>query len=250
MAPNFMAFGIPGIGGGFHLSSIGTEEQFYMFWPWLIKWVENLLIPLFLIFIVFALAPNLLDYLNNNFFEKKSTTYQFIQQLRIFTEYFKIDCMALGGVFAFFYFKKKNKILNFLFLRNTQIISILVGVGFWLFGINIPIFRDEFFALFFAVIILNTAVNPNKIISFDYKWLNYIGKISYGIYVYHWIIILFVMNIIIQVKENLFLFNSLLYAGSISLTILIAHFSFFKFERYFLKFKDRFTQINSKSINQ
>jgi hypothetical protein len=58
------------------------------------------------------------------------------------------------------------------------------------------------------------------------------------------------MNIIIQVKENLFLFNILLYAGSISLTILIAHFSFFKFERYFLKFKDRFTQINSKSINQ
>ena len=250
MAPNFMAFGIPGIGGGFHLSSIGTEEQFYIFWPWLIKWVENLLIPLFFIFIVFALAPNLLDYLNNNFFEKKSTTYQFIQQLRIFTEYFKIDCMALGGVFAFFYFKKKNKILNFLFLRNTQIISLLVGFGFWLFGIHIPIFRDEFFALFFAVIILNTAVNPNKIISFDYKWLNYIGKISYGIYVYHWIIILFVMNIIIQLKENLFLFNSLLYAGSISLTILIAHFSFFKFERYFLKFKDRFTQIKSQSINQ
>lgn len=248
MAPNLMCFGIPGIGGGFHLSSIGTEEQFYIFWPWLIKWFKNLLIPLFFIFIVFAVAPNFLDYLNNHFFDKNSATYQFIKQLRIFTEFFKIDCMALGGVFAFFYFKEKNKILNFLFLRETQIIALIFGFGFWVLGINIPIFKDEFFALFFAVIILNTAVNPKKIISFDYKWLNYIGKISYGIYVYHWIIILFVLNFIIQFKENSFVFNSILYVGSIGITILIAHFSFFKFERYFLKFKDRFSQIKSNQL--
>ncbi len=248
MAPNLMCFGIPGIGGGFHLSSIGTEEQFYIFWPWLIKWFKNLLIPLFFIFIVFALAPNFLDYLNNHFFEKNSTTYQFIKQLRIFTEFFKIDCMALGGVFAYIYFKNKTKLLNIIFNRYTQILSLSIGFGCWILGVNISFFKDEIFALFFAVIILNTAVNPNKIISFNYKWLNYIGKISYGIYVYHWIIILFVLNFIIQFKENSFMFNIVLYTISIGLTILVSHFSFYKFEKYFLRFKDRFSQIKSNQF--
>lgn len=248
MAPNLMAFGIPGIGGGFHLSSIGTEEQFYLFWPLLIKWFKNIMIPITLIFFGFAIAPNFCDYINNHYFTKASNLYAFIEQLRLFFEYFKIDCMALGGIFAYIYFNKKTKLLNIIFNRYTQIFSLLIGFGCWAFGIRIHYFKDEFYALFFAVIILNTAVNPKKIISFDYKWLNYIGKISYGIYVYHWIIILFVLNFIIQFKENSLVFNSILYVGSIGITILIAHFSFFKFESYFLKFKDRFSQIKSNQL--
>ncbi len=250
MTPNFIAFDILAIGGGLHFSSIGTEEQYYLFWPWLIKWFKNIMIPLTLIFFGFALAPNFCDYLNNHFFSKDSDIFLFIKQLRLFFEFFKIDCMALGGIFAYIYFNKKTKILNILFNRNTQVFSLIIGFGFWILGIRIHYFKDEFYALFFAVIILNTAVNPNKIISFDYKWLNYIGKISYGIYVYHWIIILFVLNLIIQFKENSFVFNSVLYIGSFGLTIIIAHFSFFKFENYFLRFKDRFASIKSKSIDQ
>lgn len=250
MAPNLMCFGIPGIGGGFHLSSIGTEEQFYIFWPWLIKWFKNLLIPLFFILISFALAPNFLDYVNNHFIDKKSEIFQFIKQLRIFTEFFKIDCMALGGIFAYLYYKKKNSILNIIFNKKTQIASLIIGFGFWIFGVNIPFFKDEFFAIFFAIIILNTAANPNKLISFDYKFLNYIGRISYGIYVYHWIIILFVLNFIIQFKENSIVFNVILYLVSIVITILIAHFSFYKFEAYFLKFKDRFSPIKTNSTEK
>jgi peptidoglycan/LPS O-acetylase OafA/YrhL len=110
MAPNLMCFGIPGIGGGFHLSSIGTEEQFYIFWPWLIKWFKNIMIPLTLIFFGFAIAPNFCDYINNHYFTKDSNLYVFIEQLRLFFEYFKIDCMALGGIFAYFYFSKKIRL--------------------------------------------------------------------------------------------------------------------------------------------
>lgn len=250
LAPNFIAFDIHSIGGGSHFSSIGTEEQYYLFWPWLIKWFKNILIPLVFIFFGFALAPNFCDYLNNNYFSKNPDIYLFIKQLRLFFEFFKIDCMALGGILAYIYFNNKTKLLNFLFNRYTQIFSLIIGFGFWIMGIRIHYFKDEFYALFFAVIILNTAVNPNKLVSFDYKWLNYLGKISYGIYVYHWIIILLVLNFTIQFKDNSIVFNAMLYIGSIGLTILTAHYSFFKFENYFLRFKDRFAPIKSKSIDQ
>jgi peptidoglycan/LPS O-acetylase OafA/YrhL len=248
MAPNLMSFGIPGIGGGFHLSSIGTEEQFYLFWPWIIKWFKNIMIPLILIFCFIALAPNFCDYLVNHFFIKGTYVYVFFENLRVFFQLFKVDCMALGGIFAYIYFNKKTKLLKFLFNKYVQIIALFFGFGFWIIGVRVHFFKDEFYAIFFAIIILNTAVNPKKIISFDYKWLNYIGKISYGMYVYHWIIILFVLNFTIQMKENSVLFNMLFYCGSIGLTILVSHFSFFKFESYFLKFKDKFALIKSNKI--
>lgn len=248
MAPNFMSFGIAGIGGGFHLSSIGTEEQFYLFWPWLIKWFKNIMRPLLFIFFFIALLPNFCDFLNSHFFLKGSEIYGFTKNLGVFFQLFKIDCMALGGIFAYIFFKKKTKLLNFFFSKYTQIIAILFGFGIWIIGIRVYFFKDEFFAVLFAIIILNTAANPKKIISFDYRWLNYIGKISYGIYVYHWIIILVVLNFTIQFKENSWLFNFLLYMLSIALTILVAHFSFFYFESYFLKFKDKFALIKSNKI--
>jgi peptidoglycan/LPS O-acetylase OafA/YrhL len=248
MAPNLMPFGIPGIGGGFHLSSIGTEEQFYLFWPLLIKWFTNIMIPLLFIFIFIAIAPNFCDYLLSHFLLKGSLIYVFFEDLRLFFQLFKIDCMALGGIFAYIYFNKKTKLLNFLFNRYVQIIALFFGFGFWISGVRVHFFKDEFYAVFFAIIILNTAVNPKKLVSFDYKWLNYIGKISYGIYVYHWIIILFVLNFTIQMKGNSILFNTLFYVGSIGLTILVSHFSFFKFESYFLKFKDKFALIKSNKI--
>jgi peptidoglycan/LPS O-acetylase OafA/YrhL len=248
MAPNLMPFGIPGIGGGFHLSSIGTEEQFYFFWPLLIKWFKNIMRPLLFIFFFMALLPNFCDYLNNHFFLKGSSIYVFTESLGFFFELFKIDCMALGGIFAYLYFNKKIKLLNFFFNKYTQFVALLFGFGIWIIGIRVHFFKDEFFGIFFAIIILNTAVNPKKIISFDYKWLNYIGKISYGIYVYHWIIILLVLNFTIQFKDNFWLFNILFYPASIGLTILVSHFSFFYFESYFLKFKDKFALIKSNKI--
>lgn len=247
MVPNFMAFGIPGISGGFHLNSIGTEEQFYLFWPLLIKLFNHLFIPLIIIFCFFALAPVFCDYLNNNYFKNTTNIYLFIKHLRLFFEYFKVDCMALGGLFAYIYLKKKTFILNIFTNKYTQIVSLTIGFGFWVLGIRIHYLKDEFYALFFAIIILNTAVNPNKLISFDYKLLNYLGRISYGIYVYHWLIILIVLNFTIQFKENSIVFNSILYIVSFGITILCAHFSFYKFEKYFLKFKDRFSTIKTNS---
>ena len=38
LVPNLIVFGINGIGGGYHLGTIGTEEQFYLIWPILFKY--------------------------------------------------------------------------------------------------------------------------------------------------------------------------------------------------------------------
>lgn len=248
IVPNLVSFGINGLGAGFHLGSIGIEEQFYILWPWLIKWFNNILTPIVLILILIPLIPHICDYSSLHIFQSNSKALLFIKQLGEFFNYFKINCMALGGLFAWLFYKNATSILNIIYKKSIQFIALLIGLGGWIMGLHIPMFTDEFYAFFFAIIILNTATNPNKIVSFDYKTMNYLGKISYGIYVYHWAIIYIVMNLIIPYKHTNIFFNIVLYTCSIGLTIVIAHLSYFYFELWFLKLKERFSEIKSNAL--
>jgi peptidoglycan/LPS O-acetylase OafA/YrhL len=58
--------------------------------------------------------------------------------------------------------------------------------------------RIETYAVFFGIIIFNTTCNPKTIFKLENKVLSYLGKISYGLYIYHSIIIPAVINLGIQ----------------------------------------------------
>lgn len=67
--------------------------------------------------------------------------------------------------------------------------------------------------------------------------MNFLGKISYGLYVYHGLIIGFVL--LFFKTNNLFLNNFVLYSIVILLTILLSTFSYFILEKPFLKLKSK-----------
>jgi peptidoglycan/LPS O-acetylase OafA/YrhL len=52
-------------------------------------------------------------------------------------------------------------------------------------GVYLPYGFKEFYSLLFGIIILNFAANRDIGISLESKLLNYLGKISYGIYMFH-----------------------------------------------------------------
>lgn len=245
MAPNFVAFGIPGIGGGFHLGSIGTEEQFYIIWPVIILWFRNILIPLLFILIIIPLMPHACDYLSSNFVSSTSNSYIFLKELSKFFTFFKISCMAIGGFFAWILFTKNLICTNFFYSIPIQLVALIGGFGGWVLGIHVPEFNDEIYGVLFGVVILNTASNPKSLISWNYRISNYLGKISYGIYVYHWMILYLVLNWLVPLNLDLIPFNTLAYLLTFGLTIGISHISYFYFELWFLKFKDQFTKVKS-----
>lgn len=230
------------IGAGWSVSpqiwSIGVEEQFYLAWPWIAKKAKNLLIVSGVIFIVITILPHATLFVATKFNTSADT-------LKTITKIFaatKFNCMAMGGIVAALYHQKSKivKILN----KNNIISYGLIVLPFilWFSGFHIKYFTDEMYAVLFSISILNISTNP-AIIDIDFKIPAYLGKISYGIYMYHWIVLeLLFRTDIITIKNNL-LFNILIYVLAISGTILLSTISYYYFERIFLRIKDKYSRL-------
>lgn len=100
----------------------------------------------------------------------------------------KFNCMAVGGIIAVIY--KEKKLIIILLNRNTIISYLLVVLPFilWGYGFYTNYFKDELYSILFATSILIITTNF-RIINIDNFITSFFGKISYGIYMYHWIIL-------------------------------------------------------------
>lgn len=230
------------IPGAVHLWSIGVEEQFYLIWPILILvFRKNLNLLFLIIFILFTLIPPAIDYINvhTSFFEKipeikKNTSSFFIS--------FKINAMALGALTANLYYSN-FKLIRFLYFRTIAYSILLFTFLFWMFGITFGTYNDEIYAILFSCIILELSTNPKPSIILENKIIKFLGRISYGVYVYHWVIVVIIVlfikkNIIIESK-NLLYINILIYLSSIFFTIAISHLSFRYLETPLIKFNKK-----------
>jgi peptidoglycan/LPS O-acetylase OafA/YrhL len=230
------------IDGVVHLWSVGVEEQFYLIWPWvLVIFRKYLLGILLLIFIGVSVSPFVLGYLNYN--EICFLDNDVFHFLNSFILHFKINSMAIGGSIAYIYFHNK-KWLHY-FQGNVSEVLIFCGTFLlWGFGITFGAFTDEIYSVLFGLLIFNIATKERPLIRCENSFFNFMGKISYGIYVYHWLIILSLVHMINYVpffKEmNGVGQNLVLYVGTVLLTVTISHLSYTYFERPFLKLKDRF----------
>jgi len=149
--------------------------------------------------------------------------------------------MAIGGIYAILLFQK-SKLLKFLqnnilFYSTITLVIILI-----LNGIYIPNIHYEFYSFLFGIIILNFAANDKIKITLENKILNYLGNISYGIYMYHPIGIVLALAISIYINCTT---NWIIYPLSFLLTIIIAGLSYKFFESFFLNFKNKFSNIIS-----
>ena len=218
--------------------SVAVEEQFYLVWPLILRISKNKIVTVFLsiIFIISIRIILSLNQLNN---------LHHISAFRILWNMFNIDCMAIGAVMAILLFKK-SLLLKYLVNLPVFIGALLIAVIFVCFNIEIPVvsiyLKNDFFAVLFSVIILNLATNKSLRSLLELKWLNYLGKISYGLYMYHSIAIIICLKTLIA-------FDMYSAAGmllfTILLTVLFSHLSYNYFESPFLKIKSKFSKIST-----
>src|SRR6185437_4547499 len=159
-----------------------------------------------------------------------------------FFELFNIDCMAVGGIGALLFFYKMENILHFVYNKYLQIIVFLGTIILMLLRINFGFFQHLVYAILYCAIILNLSTNPGNIFKLENNATNFLGKISYGLYMYHPIAIVIAIRVVLHYKLN---HNYLIYLFSIFISVLLASLSYIYFEKIFLNYKIKFSKIIS-----
>lgn len=225
--------------------SVGVEEQFYVIWPLLIALVVrqkktlNMLIGV----IGFYTAIKIISIVLNNKYDSNIAINEFYQ----FWQNFSIDCMAIGGIGAYLLFYKKEKVLKVLYNKYLQIALYAIVFVITIKGLDIPYFTYQLYSLIFVVLILNLASNPKSVLNLEYKPLNYLGKISYGLYMYHNIVLAACLKFLLYegITLNSIWGNVLYYAVAITVTVIIASLSYKYFEKWFITAKVKYSKIVS-----
>lgn len=221
--------------------SIGVEEQFYLFWPLVLLLLpeKKVIIGLILFFIGYSIFPHVFGFINVRTFQNEEIG-GIINKLFYGT---KFNCMAIGSLMGYSLAKGKDWTKK---LGNDTLVlfSILISFSLWFFRFEIKHFTDEFFAIIFSIMIVGI-VNCKRI-NIDTKLSRFLGKISYGIYMYHWIIILLALKYL-KYDGNSFAFNLELYFIVIAMTILISWISYITMERFFLNLKKRYEIKNNSN---
>ncbi|MEO8761764.1 MAG: acyltransferase [Bacteroidia bacterium] len=217
--------------------SVGIEEQFYLIWPLLMKYIKQKQI-FFYIIIIGYIFMNIFGF---NFVKTHLFYDDVIDTVAGIWSGFSIDCMAIGGLFAL-YLHEKNTAINFLFKNYVQWFTIILLVILISVGLKIPYVHYEVYAILFGIVIINLAANPKSVLNLENNFFIYLGKISYGLYMFHPIAIFISIKLLLLLNLN---FIGLQYILSISLAIFISACSYKYFEKYFIMMKIKYSQILS-----
>ena len=220
------------------LWSIAVEEQFYLFWPILIKFINKKIIPY--VFVAIILFCLFFRYLNINNY---SVLY--------FHTFSVMSDMALGGLGAYLiiynhWFNQKISLLpkwQITFAYTVGII-ILFTTNYW-HNINyITIVSERLvLAFFFIFVILEQCFSKKSIIKLsNFKFLSKAGLITYSLYCLH----MYSISIIQKINNSLGWqqLNSLkLYLEFfiiLIMSIMVSYISYHVFEKKILTFKNKF----------
>lgn len=240
----YFVFFLPGIVNvlyGNHLLeplwSIGVEEVFYLIWAPLVKFLKKNILTLLLSVIgIKLILLALLDFLPAG-----SINYIIAHLIRSM----KFEAMAIGGLGAYFVFHRGKELVDSkLFHISIQVL--VAGLVIWfLFNHrwidDLTNFDKQFFAttmksLFFVYIILQCSILPRKKRVLENRITNYLGEISYGIYMFHLLVATLLLDVFAdKLIAHPILNGVLFYLTVFGVTIGVSALSKRYFESWFMK---------------
>lgn len=234
------------------LWSISLEEQFYLIWPTLAKkfrergllWLSIVLIPAaWLAMYVCGPLP-----LRQDAFSGVAASYE-----RFWCNSFvQFQFFAMGALTSIFTRRRKPGQPNPL-ARSLLCVS---GVAVWIYAGHfirsvhegdIPL---DTFILWYLCMGIGCLLFFFSVSGIPQKWipkqLLYLGKISYGLYVFHEVGLYISDAVRVYFGPHLWRWLALRYVGSFAVALLLAVISYKYFESPFLRLKERFAFIRSR----
>ncbi len=229
-----------------HTWSLAIEEQFYILWPLIVYMldVKKLKIVTILLYILALVTRSILLFSTDNL------------NLQFMLLPTQVDALAAGAFLAIIVRERNNRhqlstwSLGILIISGISLIALVLRTGYASYWSttgwantrsNLVLF--SLMAVFFASLISTSIFSSSALGSvLGLSWLRGIGKISYGLYLYHYPI--FILGDILLIRNlngkpgTLYSFAYMIL--TIGLTFLLASLSWKWFEAPILKYKDRF----------
>jgi peptidoglycan/LPS O-acetylase OafA/YrhL len=198
-----------------------------------VKWFGNQLLRLVLLFIAVVLV--FYAVLDSGLIPMSREAWTFCHTLRF-------HYMAIGSFFGWILSRVIEQYRRSFFASYGFQALALVSLGYYFFvGINagrLSIVLDVVLGVLYGTLILNVAVAPKRLIRLEWEPLVYLGKISYGIYMYH-MTADYALRIAFRalgLTGYISVTMSIVYAGLLlSVTFVMAHLSFKYFESFFIR---------------
>jgi peptidoglycan/LPS O-acetylase OafA/YrhL len=226
--------------------SISVEEQFYVFSPWIVKYLNRKMLYGFCALLILV-ANAWLYWLTSTGHTSHQSTFNSLVQFECFAAGILL-CLALKGqtprmaswqrpillVCAWLCWFLATYPMQTRFDTNRN-------PGFW------PLMSGYALASLGSVLILIA------FLGMDSKWLPgwaiYLGRISFGLYVYHEFVIYAMHRLLVGRLAPLGSILPVKFALDLGTTILVAALSYRYFETPFLKMKKRHSVIESQPIS-
>lgn len=230
-----------------HFWSLAIEEQFYLFWPFIIYFLPKRFLGTTIA--IFIIIPILLR--NILLFQNLPTESLNILYMNTFC---RMDSLAIGAAIAFLLRSDYWQSLLLRYSRLSCLLSfsslcVILFVREELDPVDFCIqsFGYSLLAIFFAaLLVLSLGMEENRSFNQFLSWfpLRYLGRISYGFYVYHYLVLFLFRDSLTQYTLDLthsyWISEILVFMFFAIAIVAIASFSWYIFEKPILKFKKYF----------
>jgi len=223
--------------------SLASEEQFYLIWPFFEKYFKNKILK---ILIVLIIINQVINFYGEEIFYSIGLSH--LSELSIIQTTF--TPILLGVLLAHVLHKKLLPDLFYiLIIHKYQALvwlSCIIALCSFTTGDIAGLTRLSI-QILMMLLVASVVINDNTILSriLTFKPIERIGKISYGVYIFH----IYAIVVAERILDGLGYDNNLLlFILSFIIVVVASEFSYRYYEMPFLKLKEKFSIINTKHI--